>query len=510
MAKKKRKKKRSKRIVWLIIVLFLLLGLAGGAAYTAKVLLQRFEEQTTELVIAGMDVSDLSEQEAVAKLSEQVAWNMTIRYGDNIYSVEDYMQPEIQAVVEQAYGERQVYEDEKNGLPLMEKLKMGLENGETKVISYELGSVDGDQHASEIAGKLKTEWSSQSVDSDMTGYDATAGVFLYSKSEQGAEIDAEKLEADLKSAFDAGDYQTEIVASAKTLSPARTEADFQKIGSYTTYTTANASRNTNVRLACEAVNGLILKAGEQFRFNDVVGQRTAEKGYQEAAAYLEDEVVQEYGGGVCQVSSTLYNAVLVAGLRTDERTGHVFKPSYVTPGQDATVSYPEPEFAFTNTSSASIGIKASYWEQTVYVEVYGVPVLEEGTVRYLQSEKKADLDPPKPNYIEDTSLEYGEEKVVSSGEPGSEWVTYIVTEKNGEVLEKDILHTTKYKGKAAEIRRNKTEKNSKKKKDKKKKADTEEDSEADDNSEADDSQDIDENDGADADSQSEETGDNSE
>lgn len=94
--------------------------------------------------------------------------------------------------------------------------------------------------------------------------------------------------------------------------------------------------------------------GETFSYNQVVGQRTKAAGFKEAPAYLNGKVVQEYGGGICQVSSTLYNAVLYANLEITERTNHGFKPSYVKPGLDATVSWGGPDFKFTNNRNYPI------------------------------------------------------------------------------------------------------------------------------------------------------------
>ena len=112
--------------------------------------------------------------------------------------------------------------------------------------------------------------------------------------------------------------------------------------------------------------------------------------YQGAAAYNNGEVVQEIGGGVCQVSTTLYNAVYRSGLGEESitfRRSHTFEPNYITPGQDATVSWEQPDFRFKNTSSTSIGIKAGYADQKITVSIYGIPILEEGTKLDLVSEK---------------------------------------------------------------------------------------------------------------------------
>ena len=199
--------------------------------------------------------------------------------------------------------------------------------------------------------------------------------------------------------------------------------------------------------------------GEEFSFNAVVGQRTEAKGYQGAAAYNNGEVVQEIGGGVCQVSTTLYNAVYRSGLGEESitfRRSHTFEPNYITPGQDATVSWEQPDFRFKNTSSTSIGIKASYADQKMTVSIYGIPILEEGTKLDLVSEKVEELDPPAPTYEEDQTLEPGVEIQKSAGSKGSRWITYKVLYKDGKEVSREQDHKTTYKGHAPVIRRNTT------------------------------------------------------
>ena len=127
----------------------------------------------------------------------------------------------------------------------------------------------------------------------------------------------------------------------------------------------------------------------------------------------------QIGGGVCQVSSTMYNAVVKAGLKTTMRRSHTFEPSYVTPGTDATVSWGGPDYKFVNNSSAAIGIRASYYNQTCTVSIYGIPVLEDGVTHSLKSTKLSETDPPAPTYEEDPTLAPGAEKVKSNGSKGS-------------------------------------------------------------------------------------------
>ena len=185
-----------------------------------------------------------------------------------------------------------------------------------------------------------------------------------------------------------------------------------------------------------------------------MGPRTAEKGYQEAAAYNSGEVVQELGGGVCQVSSTLYQVAFRSGMNITYRRSHTFEPNYVTPGQDAAISWDYPDFRFVNTSEAAIGIRASYSNRKTTVAIYGVPVLEEGVTWSLESEKVEELEPPESTYEEDPTLAPGTEVVKKAGTKGSRWVTYKVVKKNGEVIERTEDHSKEYKGHAAIIRRN--------------------------------------------------------
>lgn len=131
------------------------------------------------------------------------------------------------------------------------------------------------------------------------------------------------------------------------------------LGSQTTsYSGSSAARINNIHLAAEKINDVVLMPGEQFSYNEVVGERTTEAGFQAADAYNDGEVVQEIGGGICQVSSTLYCATLYAQLETVERTNHYFKVGYLPYSMDATVSWGGPEFIFKNSRDYPVKIVA--------------------------------------------------------------------------------------------------------------------------------------------------------
>ena len=134
---------------------------------------------------------------------------------------------------------------------------------------------------------------------------------------------------------------------------------------------AVAARTNNLKLACEAINGTILLPGETFSFNKVVGERTAEKGYMEAITFAGGQTKPELGGGVCQVASSIYYAVLYADLETVERDMHFYKVDYVPMGMDAAIYYGSQDYKFKNSSPYPIKIEASVYGGKVHIILWG-------------------------------------------------------------------------------------------------------------------------------------------
>ena len=162
--------------------------------------------------------------------------------------------------------------------------------------------------------------------------------------------------------------------------PAVTTADLEAmlyrdmLGSMTTsYAWSTAERINNIQLAASKLDGLILLPGEDFSYNGTVGQRTWEAGFRIAKAYADGQEVEALGGGICQVSSTLYCATMYAQLKTLSRTNHYFKVGYIDYGLDATVSWGQPDFKFRNSRDFPIALHAytNPDEETLTVEIWG-------------------------------------------------------------------------------------------------------------------------------------------
>ena len=143
------------------------------------------------------------------------------------------------------------------------------------------------------------------------------------------------------------------------------------LGECTTHVGGTAARVSNVKLASAAFDGTVLNSGDLFSYNETVGQRTEAKGYKAAPAYVQGETVDEIGGGVCQPSSTLYYACLLANMEITERYAHRYIPAYITRGMDATVSWGGPDYKFTNNTQYPVKITAKYDKGYLTVQLWG-------------------------------------------------------------------------------------------------------------------------------------------
>ncbi|WP_251493745.1 VanW family protein [Otoolea muris] len=388
-----------------------------------------------QVTVEGVNIMGLSQEAARKAILDQYNWGMKVTYQDKETEVNNLMEAKLDELLEGIYASE-------------------LKPGE----SYEIDTANLLDAAKSEAALVAGSWNMVAKNGGISGYDKQSGKFTFTEGSNGLVIDQDKLAQDMLAAVAQKDYDAVIEAQVREVSPDTTAAQlaerYKTIGTYTTKTTSNSNRNENIRLACEALNGTIVNPGQAFSFNDTTGARTVEKGYKPATAYLNGEIVQEPGGGVCQVSSTLYNAVIFAGLKTTERKAHTYEPSYVTPGEDAAVSYGGPDFKFVNTSDYPIAIKTSFSAPELTISIYGIPILEEGTKVKMESKKSGNLDPPAPVYEEDQTLQPDEEKIVKEGVPGTSWSTYLVITKDGVEVSREFFHNSSYRGKSAQIKRN--------------------------------------------------------
>ncbi len=206
----------------------------------------------------------------------------------------------------------------------------------------------------------------------------------------------------------------------------------------TYYGESSDGRKSNVALAASRVNGVVLYPEEEFSFNDVVGKRTEANGFRSAYIIVDGEYKEGIGGGVCQVSSTLYNCALLAGLDITLVRAHSLPVSYVAPSFDAMVSTAS-DLRFVNTLSSAITIKMTADGKYLRAEIYGV---DSQTVR--RRSETIDTIPYPTEYREDSTLPFGEEKIDSYGRNGlrSEgWLDYF---ENGKLVKSVLIRRDCY------------------------------------------------------------------
>lgn len=397
------------------------------------------ETQSANVSIEGMDLTGLTMEEARDRLQKAYSGTLEVKAGEEVVAVDNPVDAEINRLLEEIYKQP----------------------GVDQALTFEEQRMR--QSLTDQVAALAVQWDRSPVNSTLVSFDVTTGTYEYSKEQNGQTLAQERLAEALYDRIEKKDYSTPVEAVFAETPAERTQAEtkalYQVIGTYTTKLTSNKNRNENVKLAAEAINGKILQPGEEFSFNQTTGNRTSEKGYQPAGAYRNGILIEEPGGGVCQVSTTLYHSIIESGLKTTERNAHSYAPSYVEKGQDAMVSfdgYAGPDLKFKNTGNAPIVLRASVQGLELKISVVGIPVMEDGMQVSIRSEKIRDVEPPEPVYEEDPTLPYGTEKVVEQAQKGSVWKSYRVYKKDGAVVKEEALHNSTYKAKPAQIKRNTT------------------------------------------------------
>ena len=243
-----------------------------------------------------------------------------------------------------------------------------------------------------------------------------------------------------------------ITPAEKTIEDLGEEAFPDELSEYTTiYDSSNKNRSNNLAISAEKIDGTIIMPGETFSYNQTVGERTIAAGYKEAGAYAGGRVVQDVGGGICQTSSTLYNAALLANLEIVDRSNHQFLTSYVSASRDATVAWGSIDFQFKNTRTYPIKIEASAKNGVCKMAIYGIKEETEYEV-VIQSVVNSYL-PYTTKYEDDPTLEEGKEVVEQSGYTGCTSEAYKILKLNGEVVSKTLLSKDTYDPMTRIIRR---------------------------------------------------------
>lgn len=263
----------------------------------------------------------------------------------------------------------------------------------------------------------------------------------------GIELDANDAADKIKSVTEGGsEVEINVIKSMPMITTSDLEAKLfnTTLGSYTTKYNPNAvNRSKNVAVAANKINGYVIAPGAEFSYNDVVGKRTAANGFFNAPVYENGKSVDGIGGGVCQVSTTLYSAVLYSDLEIVSRRNHSMPVSYVPLGQDATVVDGSIDFKFKNNTNYPVKITASASGGKMSVSIQGTKRDVDRTVK-LEHVKLSEI-PPTSKETQAADLPLGTRVVTSKGKTGYVIKSTKHVYENGVLVESKSLGKSTYK-----------------------------------------------------------------
>ena len=264
------------------------------------------------------------------------------------------------------------------------------------------------------------------------------------KERAGKAIDREKLKDDILTALSVGGGSVKL--EYKTVAPQKylkdLDTDIVLRAKFTTsFLSSGEERSHNVQTACAAVSGSVIDSGEEFSFNGRVGKRTEERGYKSAKVISDGNFTEGVGGGVCQVSTTLYNAAILSGLTIAEYHPHTLSVGYVENSFDAMVSYGTSDLRIRNDTGAPVYIKGVVENKTITFLIYG----KKSVYVYERLSKTINSQKATVKYEYDPLLDENEYVVVTPPKDGVESEGYLITKKNGEIIKTERIRTDSYR-----------------------------------------------------------------
>lgn len=332
------------------------------------------------------------------------------------------------------------------------KEKKDLEKGDKIfVISY---SVD----KSKVKSLLKENADQLNQSAQNNGLKRENGSFVFVKGQEGIEINVDK-SADAIASYMQNEWngkEATVALNAEIVEPKGSEEELAKVkdllGSYSTnFSSSSAGRAKNVRNGADKINGAIVYPGDEFSVHDAVVPFNAENGYELAGSYENGTTVETYGGGICQVSTTLYNAVIRAELEITERFAHSMIVSYVEPSMDAAISGEYKDLKFKNSTKAPIYIEGYTDGGIIHFNIYGEETRDPNREISFVSETTGQTD-PGVQYVADSSLPIGTISTQQQAHVGKKAKLWKVVTVNGKEESREEFNSSTYQASPKIIR----------------------------------------------------------
>ena len=393
------------------------------------------------IYIENIDMSGLTKEEAIDKLKESIYCNKEINflYDENIYPLSfDFIELNynIEDTVEKAFniGRNKNIVDNtkiKINLKLGDKINFRLEP------KYNNEKID--EYIEILCSQINKEPVDATINIEQDNIKVTDEVI-------GIKINKDTIRETIIDKIDELDFD-ETSIPINIIKPKYTYENLSKInsvlGSYKTkFNLSNYNRSNNIYIATNKTNNILLNNNEEFSFNNIIGQRSEQAGFKEAPVIINGEMQSGLGGGICQVSSTIYNAVLYSGLEITEARNHSIPSSYIEKGRDATVSYGAVDLKFRNNYQYPILIQNKVINDTIVTTIYG----NDRYKREIDIVTELVETIPNKTIVKESSVMYnGENFIQEKGRSGYKIKTYrIYKNKNGEILSKEYINESYY------------------------------------------------------------------
>jgi len=447
-----------------IVALVVLLGLLAVLVYLGlQAYMQAYSRQfytntiTDGVTVDGVDVSGLTYDEALAKIQSKKApfldaVSVTLHYGENTWHFDGTdlrAEDTTEEILSEAMKLARTGELEDRILEARRIQEEGMHYGTDKDIDRSM--------VESLVDRIALLIDEEPVDATVTvNPESVRNYFVVTSEHNGRRVDKtatlDRIFADMD-----GDWTADVDLVVEELPAKVTAAELEGMTTERSFfqtqigSSSSENRISNIRLAASMFNGMVVQPGEQVSFNGTTGKRTTESGYLEAPGIGTSKAFEDtLGGGVCQVSTTLYNAVLLAGLQIDERSQHSIPSTYVMNGFDAMVNWPNRDFKFTNNTNHPIYIRADVANTSVSFWIYG-EALPEGITYDRAFEVISRNSMPETKLVPDTDKKFAryitysdEAYVYVAARAGMTVEAYLLTMKDGEEIKRTLLYTDKF------------------------------------------------------------------
>ena len=399
------------------------------------------------IVVQGKDLGGKTMQQAkeeIAALEPSFRGNyeVTLTYGEKTWTLTqddlDFSY-DTDEVLKQAYSYARTGDREQRYLQV-NALKSSPKN-------YSITAAMSSGGIGEKLDAVANEINRDPVDATVASFDTETKTFQYTDGTNGLSVDADTLRSDVEtilSGSKVGSVAVPVTEIPFTTTLSDIKSHMKKLGAFSTVSTNNASGTFNMSRALVAVNGTCVPAGGTFSFNGTVGNCDEARGYLKAGAILYGKPTQEYGGGICQASTTLYGAALRSDMKITVRQNHSIPSSYCPIGQDATVSYPDLDFQFENTLPYPVYIATSTKGKTLTATFYGYQPSDYDEIRVSSQKTETLPAPTEPKYTEDETLSKGTVRLDSKARQGYRATSERTFYKDGKAVRTESLPSSYY------------------------------------------------------------------